>query len=156
MVERIFERYAWILLAAVGVLLVPIAVGDLLLGAQGDPVTTESVTGLSWEELQATDPAAARLVDLHARTVGAWLLGLSLLGLAIALTGYRRRERWSWYALWSWPLALGLVIGLHVLAILPGSTLPPPLFSAPILLGLAVLGLLFPIRLFFARDGSPA
>ena len=148
MAERAFERYAWILLAAVSVLFIPIAIGDVILGAGGDQVTTESVAGISWSDLEAADPGVAALIDLHARLVGGGLLGLSLLALAVAVTAYRNGARWAWYGLWVWPLVLVLIIVLYATAMMPGSTLPPPLFSAPILLVLAVLGLLLPIRKF--------
>lgn len=112
MAERAYERYAWTLLVVVSALFIPIAIGDVILGAGGDPVTTESVAGIPWGELQASDPAVANLVDLHARVVGAGLLAFLLLSLAVALTAYRRGERWAWYGLWTWPLVLGLIIVL--------------------------------------------
>lgn len=154
MTERIFERYAWVLLAAVSVLVAPIAVGDVIWGAGGDPLTTESVAGVSWDELQSSDPGVAALVDLHARVVGGVLLGLTLLAFAVTVTAYRKGARWAWYGLWTWPLVLGLIIGLYATARTPGSALPPPLFSAPILLVLAVLGLLLPIRKFVGAAGA--
>ncbi|MFQ5918464.1 MAG: hypothetical protein ACE5I4_00285 [Thermoplasmata archaeon] len=155
MTERIYERYAWMLLAAVSVLFLPIAIGDVILGAGGDQVTTQSVAGVSWTELQETDPGVAALIDIYARLVGVGLLGLSLLSLAVAVTAYRRWERWAWYGLWTWPLVLVLIIALYGTAMMPGSTLPPPLFSAPILLALAVLGLLLPVRGFLLPEGRP-
>lgn len=150
--ERAYERYAWILIAAVSVGFIPIAVGDVVLGAGGDPVTTESVTGIPWTDLQASQPAVATLIDLHARLVGVGLLAFSLLSLAVVATAYRRWERWAWYGLWTWPLVLVLIIVLYATAMMPGSELPPPLFSAPILLALAALGLLLPIRKFFGAE----
>ncbi|MFQ5552262.1 MAG: hypothetical protein ACE5EW_00820 [Thermoplasmata archaeon] len=152
MAERAYERYAWILLAAVSVLFIPIAVGDVILGAGGDQVTTESVAGISWSDLQSSNPGVANLIDLHARLVGVGLLALSLLALAVTVTAYRRGERWAWYGLWTWPLVLVLIIVLYATAMMPGSELPPPLFSAPILLALAALGLLLPIRKFFGAE----
>lgn len=128
-----------------------IAVGDVVLGAGGDPATTESVGEISWEELQDAEPELARLVDLHARVVGAWFVGFSLLTIAVAATGYRQGERWAWYAFLSWPLVAALVFLLYFVFVEQGA--PPPLYSSPAILALSVAGLLLPIRRFFPGKG---
>lgn len=149
--EPVYERYAWILFAIIGILTLAIAIGDVVLGAGGDPATTEAVTGISWGQLQATDPAVANLVDLHARVVGVWLMGFALVTILIAATAYRHGRRWAWYAFWSWPLVAALVFLLYFVFVEEGT--PPPLYSSPAILALSLAGLLLPLRRFFPVAG---
>lgn len=144
------ERHAWVLLLIVGVASLAIGIGDYGLQQGGDTDMVESVTGMSWPQLQAANPRVADLVDLLARVLGAWLIGFSLLSIAITATAFRRGQRWAWYAMWSLPLVLALVFVAFLAADrVPDDPAPPGRVSAPALMVISAVGLLLPIRVFF-------
>lgn len=151
-VEKAYEKHAWIILFALNVIGVLFGLGDIILGAASDPAITEGVAGMSLAELQASNPRVANLVNVQTKLTGSFFLGFSLLGIAISMTGYRRGERWAWYALWSLPLMYGLIPAIFLSAgLVPGRSLPPPVLSGPIFLVIALLALLLPYRKFFPR-----
>jgi hypothetical protein len=51
-------------------------------------VFMHSITGMSWNELQATSPKVADLIDVKLRTGGVSLTTLALLSMAVCLTGF--------------------------------------------------------------------
>ena len=59
----------------------------------------EGYTGGSWAQLTATSPETADYTTLLFRMYGFYGMGLSLLAIAIAASGFRRGERWAWWAL---------------------------------------------------------
>lgn len=151
--NKALQRYAWILLMVVSILSLLIGLGDFILAGNGDPALVESMTGTRWVAVKAANPPLANLVNLLTRILGAWLIGFSILSLAITVTAYRKGERWAWYALWALPLAFVLIFGAFLTAgRLPGSPTPPALFSAPGLFAMSALGLLLPIRQFFHQQ----
>ena len=102
-----WRRAAWILmlLADVGLLawgaMAAIA-PEHLLGPNSTPILKaeyEGFTGYSWSELTATSPNAADFMTLVFRMYGIYGVGFSLMGIAIAVTAFRRGERWAWWAL---------------------------------------------------------
>ncbi len=136
--ETFFDRHAWKILLGVSLLLGFFGVGDMVGGASdlqnGETVFMHSITGMSWNELQAANPRVANLIDVKFRMDGASLTTIALLSIIICLTGFRRGERWAWYAL----LALPLWMMLSVFFILmvnkqPGSGTPVPVISGSIL-----------------------
>lgn len=79
-------------------------------GPKGAPILPagyEGFTGLSWQELADTSPKAAAYITLLFRTYGAYCAALGLLGVAIAVTAFRRGDRWAW-----WVLLIGNTIAL--------------------------------------------
>jgi hypothetical protein len=73
-----------------------------LLGPGGQPILPagyEGYTGGSWAQLVVTDPMAARYMEVLYRMYGIFNLIFGLLTVAIALTAFRRGERWAWWAL---------------------------------------------------------
>ncbi|MGY1617085.1 hypothetical protein ACI797_10105 [Geodermatophilus sp. SYSU D00691] len=62
----------------------------------------EHFTGRSWPQLRETDPGTGAFLLLAFRLVGALNIAAALPLAAIALTGYRDRQRWAW-----WTLRLG-------------------------------------------------
>ena len=83
---------------------------DHLLGPQGVPILTagyEGFTGGSWSELATTVPRAAAYIELLFRMYGVFNLVFGLITSAIAVTAFRRGERWAW-----WTLLVGNVIAL--------------------------------------------
>ncbi len=150
MTEKAYEKYAWIILFAVAVIFALFGIGDLVQGSAADTAIVEGITGMTPDEIEAADPRIRVLIDQQARAGGGAFLVLGLLAAGIAWTSFRRGERWSWYALWTLPLLNVLIfVGMYVSVDFATGVLPPPLLSAPIFLGITVMGLLLPIRRFF-------
>ncbi len=62
-------------------------------------------------------------------------------------------ERWVWYALLSWPLLRALIYVLYIKEVPAGSSAPPPLTSAPVLLALSLVGLVLSYRIGLPKEG---
>ena len=107
------------------------------------------MTGMSWSQLATSSPGLADFISIIYRLAGLSTLGFAILGISITLTGYRKGERWTWYASWYLPV-FGLGWGAtEPAAILHLADLPP--FFIPLLLIVMFLGLLLPYRKFFPR-----
>ena len=109
------RRIAWILILIVDVgyiawggmaALMP----DGLLGPGGKailPAGYEGYSGGSWSELLRTSPMTAKYMIVLYRTYGMHCVAFGLLGSAIAVTAFRRGDRWAW-----WMLLVGNSIAL--------------------------------------------
>ncbi len=101
------NRIAWILIVIVDVGFVAWGAGaaaspDRLLGPGGKailPAGYEGFSGGSWSELAATSPLTAGYMVMLYRTYGFYNVAFGLVTIAIALTAFRRGERWAWWAL---------------------------------------------------------
>ena len=87
--ETAYERYAWVLLLLIGIIVLVFGTSGAFFG---DDVAVRTLIG----------------------TFGA---GMGIFGLAITLTAFRRGERWAWFVLWYYPIfflihviALGTVL----------------------------------------------
>ena len=150
--EKVYQTYAWVVLLVVCTLSLLIGLGDFILAGDGDPALVESMIGTSWLEMKVSTSRVANLINLLTRILGAWLIGFSILGIGISSKGYRNGEKWAWWALWALPLTFALIFAAFFTAErVPGSSIPPALFSAPGLFVLSILGLLLPVRKFFPR-----
>jgi hypothetical protein len=112
--ETFFERHSWKVLSGLFLVIGIFGVGDMLHGAadlqSGETVLMHSVTRTSWNELLATSPNVANLIDLKFRTEGTSYAAIAFLTLIICLGGFRRGERWAWYALWVFPMWMALTV----------------------------------------------
>ena len=75
---------------------------DRLLGPRGIPIITagyEGFTKSSWSELGRASPMTASYIDVVFRMYGIYCLVFGLMGSAIAVTAFRRGDRWAWWAL---------------------------------------------------------
>ena len=73
-----------------------------LLGPHGQPILPagyEGYTSGSWAQLVATNPMAARYMEVLFRMYGIFNFIFGLLTVAITLTAFRKGERWAWWAL---------------------------------------------------------
>lgn len=73
-----------------------------LLGPGGKgilPAAYEGYSGASWAVLASASPETAGYVKLLYRMYGTYCLLFGVLGTAIAVTAFRRGERWAWWAL---------------------------------------------------------
>jgi hypothetical protein len=85
---------AWGLMAA--------AWPDHLSGPHGRPILTagyEGFTKASWPDLVGTSPMTARYISLLFRLYGVYCLVFGAMATAIAVTAFRRGDRWAWWAL---------------------------------------------------------
>jgi hypothetical protein len=63
------------------------------------PAGYEGYSGSSWSELLRTSPMTAKYMIVLFRTYGIHCVVFGLLGSAIAVTAFRRGDRWAWWAL---------------------------------------------------------
>ena len=152
--ETFFERHTWKVLLGISLVIGLFGVGDMLGGAadlqNGETVMMHSLTGMSWNELQAASPSAANLIDMKFRTDGASLTTITLLSMAVCLTGFRRGQRWAWYALWAIPVWFALTVLFVWDAVKqPGYGTPTPVISGSIFFVLWVALLALSHRKFF-------
>jgi hypothetical protein len=100
--DQWYERYAWVwfaVIAAVGL------VTGLLVFV--NPAVTTSVWAQFGHELPAAvaaDAAAGEYVQFISHWASTGTVGFDLFGLLIAVTAFRRSERWAWLAFWYWPV----------------------------------------------------
>jgi hypothetical protein len=101
------RRFAWVLVLIVDVGFVvwggmaALALNHLL-GPGGKPILPagyEGYTGLSWQALASTSPRSAEYLTILFRTYGAYNAAFGLVACAIAVSAFRRGERWAWWAL---------------------------------------------------------
>jgi hypothetical protein len=101
------RRVAWILIliADAGLLAwgaMAAALPDFLRGPGGTPILTAGYEGFSkgsWSELASTSPMTAKYIVVLFRMYGVFNLAFGLMAVAVAVTAFRRGERWSWWAL---------------------------------------------------------
>lgn len=154
--ESFFERHAWKVLLFFSVFMALIGLLDLLAGGSfyrvGDVALLQGITDMTWEQLESTSPNAAAMIDFKVRMGGLQYLFLGLFSTTIALTGFRRGERWPWYTMWLFPIFLAL----HTLVILNAYKyrdvgMPEPLVSGLIMFVITALTLALSYRKFFPK-----
>ena len=59
----------------------------------------ETFTRQSWADLTTASAATSNFLLLVFRVFGAYNVAFGLLGMAVAVTAFRRREVWAWWAL---------------------------------------------------------
>jgi len=75
---------------------------DHLMGPNGVPILPagyEGYTHSSWAAIASASPLTAGYMEVLYRTYGVYNLAFGLMTVAIALTAFRRGERWAWWAL---------------------------------------------------------
>ena len=73
-----------------------------LLGPGSTPILAagyENFTGRSWSQLASTSPDTQRFITVLFRLYGVFNVAVGVLAIAIAITAFRRGERWAWWAL---------------------------------------------------------
>src|SRR5262245_33034635 len=106
---------AWILILLVDVGYIAWGAGaaaspDHLLGPGGKgilPAAYEGYSGGSWSELAGTSPLIAGYMAVVFRMYGIYCVLFGLMASAIAVTAFRRGDRWAW-----WTLLVGNTIAL--------------------------------------------
>ena len=144
-VEKFYERNAWILFFALGIVSIAFSLLFILLGGSLlDLLEIRGVTGMTWDTLVASSPKLANEISLVARAGYGFsnLLGAVLLA-AVSWKSYRTGERWAWYAMWIVPIALG---SIAITGLSAGAGGWPIFFGLFII---ALLGVLLPYKKFF-------
>jgi hypothetical protein len=108
-------RIAWILILIVDVGYIAWGAGaaaspDHLLGPGGKAILSagyEGYSGGSWVELAGASPRVAGYMTVLYRMYGVYNVLFGLMGSAIAVTAFRRGERWAW-----WTLLVGNTVAL--------------------------------------------
>ena len=101
------RQIAWVLILIVDVAYaawgaMAAVMPDGLAGPSGKailPAGYEGYSGSSWSELLRTSPMTAKYMIVLFRTYGIHCVVFGLLGSAIAVTAFRRGDRWAWWAL---------------------------------------------------------
>ena len=103
------RQFAWILILIVDAAYIvwgamAAAMPDSLLGPGGKailPAGYEGYTGASWAELLRTSPMTASYVMVLYRLYGVYCAVFGLMASAIAVTAFRRGDRWAWWTLFA-------------------------------------------------------
>jgi len=146
--EKAYEKYAWILLFAIGVIFLVSAVPATL--GIPDPATVERIAGMTVNELKVSNPGFYNLYIFYFRFGGLSDIGFAFFITAISVTAYRKGEKWAWYALWVLPayfiasaaISMSIESNLSLL-------LPETVFAI-----LSLVGLLLPYRKFFPSKAT--
>jgi hypothetical protein len=101
------RQVAWILILVVDVGYIAWGAGaamspEHLLGPGGKailPAGYEGYSGGSWSALAGSSPLIAGYMAVLYRMYGIYNVLFGLMGSAIAVTAFRRAERWAWWAL---------------------------------------------------------
>ena len=141
-----FGEYGWIIFFIIGIYFCIWAIHDIFDGV--NPQLWSEIVGQPWRAnyLASLDPSTASLVEFLTAVSGTLTLGLAILVLSISVTGYKKGEKWSWYAFWILPIILGLITIL-------GQTMIGFAFwfIAPIMLVVSLAGLLSSYGKFFPK-----
>lgn len=147
--ERVYEKYAWALLFAIGALVLVSGVPHAL-GINTDPETVERIIGMTLSEFQGSNPGFFELYSFYFRFGGLSDVGVAFFIMAVSLTAYRRGEKYAWYIMWFVPAffigCAAITLGTTTMSIQSSLSLLLPI-TVFVILGL--LGLLLPYRKFF-------
>ena len=143
--ETILQRHGWIFLFVLEILL---ALNILLVIAIAEgPEDFEADTGVAWAEFSEAYPTVATAFKLEQRVAFTGYLGLTLFALGITFFAFRNGLRWAWYTMWILPGVLAVTAALFVPSDQPNLATYYGGFA-----GVAVIGLLLPIRKFFPKS----
>ena len=153
--EKVYEKYAWIILFAIGVIFLVTGVPHAL-GINTDPETVQRISGMTLSQLKDSNPGFFNLYIYYFSFGGLSDLAFAFFTIVISLTAYRKGEKWAWYALWFIP---AFFIGSAAITMSIESTrsiesslsllLPITMFVI-----LSVLGLLLPYKKFFPSKAN--
>jgi len=149
---------AWILILVVDVGCIAWGVGaavspDHLLGPGGKailPAGYEGYSGGSWSALEGGSPLIAGYMTVLYRMYGIYCVLFGLMGSAIAVTAFRRGERWAW-----WTLLVGNTVALVSAISMDKMVNAIGPFELTEYLGLALVWGAFAITAPFRAAGQP-
>ena len=94
------QRHGWWGLLAFAV---AVALRGLIDLTSGVTYQAEDLTGTSIAQITAESVAGSRLSEFTVRTGGVYLIALGVIAGATLLFGFRRDQRWAWWAMWTLP-----------------------------------------------------
>ncbi len=100
--ESWYVRFAWVWFVLLTASVLPLALISFI-----DPSTATSTWerfGYDMPTVIAGDASATEYVDFISHWASTGTIGLDLFGLAIAVTAFRRGEKWAWLVFWYWPV----------------------------------------------------
>jgi hypothetical protein len=150
LMARVYEKYAWVILLAVGILWLVVGIVAVFQPEGIFEADAQAVTKMPWNELKASSPTTANFVIFVYGQMGLLKISWSLFILAITLTGYRRGEKWAWYIMLLAPI---LLVTDAVFSVVFIGDINQVLQFIPIT-AITMLGLLLPYRIFFSKKTS--
>ena len=145
--ERRREKYGWVVCLFLGLLWLVVGFNQLFTPRVLLEDVAQNIVGMSMSELEALSPVATEVVLWLQMTSGNLKISWSLFLLAITLTGYRKGEKWAWYAMWIAPAVLVCQAILDATFL---GDVNQMLKWIPIT-SIALFGLLLPYRRFFPK-----
>ena len=103
---RLYEKYGWVIYLALGLLWLVVGLNQIFTPDELINTDVQHITGMSLSELEASNPLSIELVRFYMAAVGNLKTSWSFFVLAITLTGYRKGEKWAWYAMGIAPAVL--------------------------------------------------
>lgn len=147
--EKFYEKYAWIVFFAIGILVLIGAIPHVL-GLNTDPTLVQTISGKTIDELKASNYMFFNLYNFYFRGGGLSDLGFAFFLMVISITAYRRGQKWAWYAFWFIPVYFLSWIGLSLT--LPSESSSSLILPLAVFIILSLVGLLLPFRKFFPKD----
>jgi hypothetical protein len=144
---RIYEKYAWVILLAVGLLWLLVGFVAVFSPEGIFEADAQAVTKMPWTDLKASSPVASNFVIFVYGQMGLLKISWSLFILAITLTGFRRGEKWAWYMMLLAPI---LLVSDAVFSVFFIGDINQVLSFIPITT-ITMIGLLLPYRVFFSK-----
>ena len=154
--ERVFEKYAWVIFVILAVFELGISITIILVTAVGDPsvlgnlvepTVLKNTIGMSLDQIKGSSPGVLSYIRYSLMSTGTGVITASIFGLGIAVKPFRKGERWAWYASLMWPITFLAIIASD----LSFGFLPPAVAVAT---PVSIVGLLLPYRKFFPRNDS--
>ncbi|MCC7451763.1 MAG: hypothetical protein IT324_30420 [Anaerolineae bacterium] len=145
--EKAYQRYAWVILFLLGILLVVNIV--VVAGVEDHVHEFQEDTGTAWNEFAAAYPSVADAYVQNQRLLFLCFASVALFAVIITYFGFRNGNRWAWYAMWLLPATLTVT----TIWMIPARQTELPILYGGFTL-VAVIGLLLPIRKFFPREGE--
>ena len=154
---NVFVRYSWVLLFVFWALHLVLSVRDFFpslldvcLCLPGGQTPIISSTGMAWTQLVSSNPRLASFIASTLVDDGISGVGLAIFGMLVSATGYRKGEKWAWFASWTMPAGI-LAAQLNVYQ-LTGSTMI--ILLAVVFTVVSILALMLPFRQFFPKEQS--
>ena len=144
---RIYEKYAWVILLAVGLLWLLVGFVAVFNPEGIFEADAQAVTKIPWTDLKASSPLASNFVIFVYGQMGLLKISWSLFILAITLTGFRRGEKWAWYIMLLAPI---LLVSDAIFSVVFIGDINQVLSFIPITT-ITMIGLLLPYRVFFPK-----
>jgi uncharacterized membrane protein HdeD (DUF308 family) len=150
--EIFFERSAWVLFLALGVIEIIFGLTDMIAGIENDPAILISATGRTPAELKVKDPLIYNAMNQQQKVIGQYLLMTGALISIISLTAFRRGARWAWFTFWLVPISVTYLAVLSYNNRQPGEPLAPPFYSGSFFAVFTIVWLALSYRKYFSRS----